>query len=459
MKKLIYIVISLAFVSIALTSCVEDNNYETPQISCTEPVLTGAEDTIEELITAWQQSGDGTLFFDEDYPDYIVGYVTSNDATGNFYKELYIQNDPTNPTASIKLNINMSDLYTKYNVGRKLYIYMKGFGIGLSHGEVVIMERGDGSGVSIRPNVAKRNIIRSCDIFEITPLALTSPSVVNDSHLGMFVAFPNMQFDISLVGQDFVNELDSYDSHRPITSCDDNSNIKLETSTYADFKNVALPVDQGSVKGIIARDYGDDFYVLRVNGVDAFVFDGDRCDPDILECDNPNVGGDVVVFDENFSSYAPNTTNLPGWTNVNVSGGNTVYKVKEYSGEQYMQIGAYNTNENPLEAWLVTPAINLDNTTDEELTFKTKTGYNNGAALSVFVSTDFTGDVATATWVMINTHIANGPSSGYGNFEDSGSVDISCLDGDVYFAFKYLGGDGGVTTTFQVDDVKVTGND
>ena len=124
-----------------------------------------------------------------------------------------------------------------------------------------------------------------------------------------------------------------------------------------------------------------------------------------------------------------------------------------------MQASAFRSGENPMEVWLVTPGIDLSTTTDEELTFETKVGYHNGDALSVFVSTDFTGDIDTATWALVDADLADSPSSGYGStFTESGSINISCLEGNVFVAFKYLGSDGGITTTFQIENVKVTGN-
>ena len=120
--------------------------------------------------------------------------------------------------------------------------------------------------------------------------------------------------------------------------------------------------------------------------------------------------------------------------------------------------------ENPDTAnrWLITPAINLDASTAEQLTFKTNVGYYNGDALSVYVSTDFTGnsaDIGDATWLAVDATLPQGPTSGYGTtFTNSGPINVSCLEGNMYVAFKYLGSSTGITTTFQVDDVKVTGN-
>ena len=141
-----------------------------------------------------------------------------------------------------------------------------------------------------------------------------------------------------------------------------------------------------------------------------------------------------------------------------LNGGSTLYSSRSFSGNRYVQISAYNSDESPLQAWLVTPEIDLDTTTDEELTFETNTGYDNGSALTAYVSSDFTGDVTTATWLKIDAELSEGPSSGYNSFSSSGSINISCLTGKLHIAFKYEGADGGITTTFQIDNVKITGN-
>ena len=60
----------------------------------------------------------------------VKGYVTSSDATGNFYKEFYIQDAPENPSAAIKLVLNQVDSYNQFNIGREVYISLKGLFVG-----------------------------------------------------------------------------------------------------------------------------------------------------------------------------------------------------------------------------------------------------------------------------------------------------------------------------------------
>ena len=178
-----------------------------------------------------------------------------------------------------------------------------------------------------------------------------------------------------------------------------------------------------------------------------------------IESTKEHIRKKPIKFEEDFEDITSTAaiTNA-GWTNINVHGGSTVYSSNSFSGNSYVQIAAYNSNESPLEAWLITPEINLDTTTDEEITFETNTGYDNGPALTTYISSDFNGDLTTATWIQLDAVLSEGPSNGYNNFIGSGAINISCLTGTFHVAFKYQGAANGITTTFQIDNVRVTGN-
>ena len=465
MKKIVFGLLSLTLLAYVFNSCVRDTDYETPQITCNEPEIDPASMTdIGAVLANWhainQSSYDRNVLefagVDDD-PVYLTGYVVSNDKTGNFYHELFIQDDLTNPQHAVKLAIDQRSLFTRYDLGRKLYVKLNGMGLNKVHGEYVIGELVGSDIIPIRAHIADENILRGCEPGDLQAKLVASPNDITDDMIGMYVQFDNMQFDLSEVGKTFVDPADSYDTDRLMKSCADESELILETSTYASFKDVVLPEKSGSVKGIISRNYGDDYYVLRVNNPEAFNFTNNRCDPPILDCHGNNIGGNTVLFYEDFSSYNNGDTNFPGWTNVNVNGGSTVFKIGNYQGNSFVKCSAYNSGEDPLEVWLITPPINLDNSTGEELTFKTLTGYNNGQPLKVYVSTDYNGDINSATWLLVDTTLADGPSSGYGSWVD-GSADISCLNGNVYVAFRYKGGESGITTTIEIDDIKVSAN-
>ncbi len=461
-KSILKLAVSLLFIVTTFTACVKDDNFDTPHVECNDAFL---ENIPAASITSFQNvvanyTGSISDFADMDADAvYFEGYVTSSDLKGNFYKELFIQDAPENPMYAVKLAIDVRGLYTKYPIGTKLLIKLNGLSIDKSHGELTIGENINGLS-NIRENVADANIHRTCTNEVIVPIEVTASSQVNNAMLGKYIQLKDAQFDLTVTGLPFVDPNDSYDTARTIVFCSDESTIKLETSSFAAYGDTPLPSKKFDVSGILSRDYGDDNYVLKLSSTaDILTNDDARCDPIILDCGTA-VAGANTIFSENFEGISDEADLIPlGWTNVNVNGGTHIWIDKTFSGNKYMQLGAYNSNENPLEAWLVTPAINLDGSTDESFTFDVNVGYYRGAALSVYASTDFTGDVQTATWQLIdNVTLPTGPSSGYGTFQSAGDINVSCLDGDVYFAFKYVGEDGGVTTTFQIDNVTVTGN-
>lgn len=117
-------------------------------------------------------------------------------------------------------------------------------------------------------------------------------------------------------------------------------------------------------------------------------------------------------------------------------------------------------------AWAISPQINLDNSSNEVLVFKTAsefiTSVNN--KLEVLISTDFDGiNVTTATWTPINANVASlstnlpsGSPDGVLNV-NSGEVNLSAMTGTFYLAFKATGSstDNNLDGSLRVDDIKI----
>ncbi|WP_338732504.1 DUF5689 domain-containing protein [Mangrovimonas cancribranchiae] len=207
----------------------------------------------------------------------------------------------------------------------------------------------------------------------------------------------------------------------------------------------------------------------------AFIYEGGENDiTTTVQISEVSIGGEGsggggsgntgAVFSEDFESgTAYEDLDLAGWTNYNVNGGANVFQFRSYDSNMYAQTSAYNSSEDPYEVWLVTPSIDLTSSTSATLNFGTKDGYYNGDALTTYISTDFSGsgDPTTATWTeLTGINYSTGNSGGYGDsFVNSGDIDLSAYAGQtVYIAFQYVGADGGVTTTYQIDNVEVSAN-
>ncbi|WP_452598945.1 DUF5689 domain-containing protein [Pontimicrobium sp. MEBiC01747] len=465
-----------------VNSCVEDDDYTVPEVlvPAVNPADFGTKTTFDAVISRYNDAvadGDDVGTFEFDAPLYIEGYVVSSDASGNFFEEIIIQNSPdandagSDPRRGLRIEINQRDLANFYNVGRKVYVRLnipkpnpvngneKWLAIGLENG-VYTLGKAEGTSLEqLEPFEYQDVVIRDPEVANLTPKVINSLSDLEENDENTLIQFSDAQFIKNAIESTNTyagEESDQFDGFRTIEKCDTGETIALQTSTFADFKSFPLAAGKGSITGILSRDFGDDFDVLIVNNTDAISFTStDRCDPIVLECTDP-VSTAFTVFEEDFQSIT-NESQLDtmGWTNINVSGGSERYEDSSFSGDRYMKISAFGTGESPLEAWLVTPAINLDSTTGEELTFEVSANFETGTVLTAFITENFTGDVTTTEWIELEANIPVG-GGGFGSFVAS-NLNISCLNGDVHVAFKYLGADGGAETRYHIDDIKVTG--
>lgn len=176
--------------------------------------------------------------------------------------------------------------------------------------------------------------------------------------------------------------------------------------------------------------------------------------------------GAKILFSEDFERLTANSDLAGnGWKNIPETGGK-YYQAKATNNNKYAEISAFATGEPLLVSWLILPMINLANSANEVLSFQTKDGFDNGALLQVYASTNYDGGNTPwkAKWVLLKAIISKGNGSGLGNnWVPSANISLSSFTGNLHIAFRYEGADPGNvfdkhTTTFQLDDVKIVGN-
>ena len=139
--------------------------------------------------------------------------------------------------------------------------------------------------------------------------------------------------------------------------------------------------------------------------------------------ENPIVGlADLVSY--NFAG------SFEGWTIYEESGADDVWT----SNSGYVQGNGYFGDQYSNEEWLVSPSIDLSGESDLKFQITQELDFAGDASLvKILVSTDFTGDVLTATWNEIV--LANPASQDMTTSED---YDFSAYDGEtINLAFKY----------------------
>ncbi len=448
--KLIKAIILITFLTATNFSCVQDDDFSIPEslgleenqdlTQLLDQINNGAVDlmTISQ-VKSFFVNGEVTLI---ESNIAVKGYVVSSDMTGNFYKEFYMQDEPENPTAGIKVVLNQVDSYNQFNIGREIYIKLQNLYIGETNsGDGVITIGGSinqyGDEVEeITENMAVSSILRSSNTFDIIPLSLNL-SEINDSHIGIFVTAQNAQFSNFLSGLTYVDPYDDYDTQRDLESCVDSGSIKVETSAYASFQDNLLPTEgSGTLSAVVTRSYDGDDRVMMLNSTDDVTFSSSRCDP---------------LFYDNFSG------SLNNW------------HVKSVQGEQGWEITPYGNpapsakmsgfsgGSNVNEDWLITTTIDLSSVTTASLTFQSVVRYN-GPSLTVHMSSDYNGGDPTSdgNWTELSVTLDTDADS-WSSWTDSGNIDLSSVTGgNVYIAFKYVSTTSG-SATYEIDNVLVMG--
>ncbi|PRX52083.1 DUF5689 domain-containing protein [Salegentibacter salegens] len=446
---------------LVLNSCVKTEDFQLPESKYQEINIEGDITGISAVKSNFNPETEEIYVFSETNT-LMEAYVVSSDEGGNFYKELVLQDKPENPTAGILLLVDDNSLFETYNFGRKIYVKLDGLALWSNNGVHQLGVRNRGDVVAIPPSRIDDHIIRTMEAAEIVPLQLEI-SEFNERHENLFIEVKNVQFNRNLLREQhhytFAGEVtDEYDGERQLESCSTGASAMLSTSTFSGFKSLYLPQNSGSVKGVLSRNFYDDYFVIAVNSPDDFNFDGERCDPDFLNCGNNNDRGSIVIFEEDFTGITSQTAlKEKGWTNLNVNGGKA-FEPGTFDGNRYIRVSAFNTEEAPMEAWLVSPSIDLDSTSGALLSFEIMSSYDNATILSVLVTEEFTGNVLTTNWTPLDAVIPIGPTNQYGKRFEKSEIDISCLKGDIRFAFRYLGAAPDKSTTYDIDNIRVSGN-
>jgi hypothetical protein len=452
MKNSKNLVIGL-FASLVLTSCVNDT-FDDPKINdCVNPGLTKTK----EVADIWAMSTAATQAYTAD--DIIEGYVVSSDEGGNFYKSMYVQ--PTDGSKGFNLSIDEVSLYAKhFQPGKKVFLKLKG----LSYANPSSYARGLVFGAAPTDVYAvdrlslqnyANHLIPSCDIISedaIVHHITLAQAIANDNYLNTLVEIDDVQFAEESIGGTYdPNRSDDYDASIYLVNAA--NSLAVRTSRYAAFAGSMVPSGRGTVRGVLTK-YNSGYQIILRTERDV------KLTLPRIDYFPPKIGTSIVynpTINETFESYATSSSGylFPGYVN-DAHIGSRYWDVKSFSSNKYIQMTSFNSGGNN-KTYLAVPVAF---TPGNKLSFKSKDGYYNGNVLRVYYSTNYTPgmDMSQATLVDITSSfaIASGTTTGYAtNFTNSGNFTIpASLTGNGFFIFEYSGS-ATVTTTMQIDDIKV----
>ncbi len=166
------------------------------------------------------------------------------------------------------------------------------------------------------------------------------------------------------------------------------------------------------------------------------------------------VDSNVILIDEGFD-VCPSSD----FQTFSVIGSND-WICDTYNNNSYMKANAYQ-GDTASNDWLISPAINLTQTQDEFISFRSWTKYWDALypSLKLLYSTDYigSGNPELANWDKLSY---NFPGENSSEWVESGNIDISKIEDDkVYFAWHYIstGVVANECSMWYVDDILIKG--
>ena len=362
----------------------------------------------------------------------VYAVVTADEQNGNLYKNVYVQDN----TGAIAVRLLFSGgLYQ----GDSIRIYLPGTVLSPYNGLMQL----DSVNVD-------NNVVKQATGVTVQPTVTSISALISQAGLGgdlqsKLIKLSGVQFVDSTGSLTYADPVNQITVNRQIKDCNGSQTLDVRSSGYANFAAQHLPTGKGDFVGI-ASWFGSSpqLYIRNINDVQM---NGPRCGS-AASC------APVSSLTEDFSSVTSNAViALDCWKNT-FTQGSVAWRGKvtgpDFSAEARISLGQAST------MWLVTPQIIYSSSQNLSFTSAKMSWVHDG--LTAWVSTDFTGDVTTATWTPVPATLA-GQADADNAWIPSGNIALSGIlpvgyTGTFVVAFKYQG-DAANSTTYRVDDVHV----
>ncbi len=367
---------------------------------------------------------------------YIKGAVVSSDETGNFYKSLTIEDE----SGAVAILVDATNLTSSYGLGSIAYVHLQDLFISDYNGLPQLGYAPSTSNVKRIPEGLLSSVVLASNESNNLSPTVVGLGELSEEYLNRYISIEDLEIEDGAIGSRFADGDNQQSVNHTLQDCDGNT-ILLRTSGFADFANDVVPSGNGSIKGVL-QVFGSD-YQLILNFPEDARFSDTRCDG------NGGGGNNNTSIDfEGQIDFDP--VSIDGWTNVAVQG-ERIWEKRSFDGNGFAEVKAYQDTSPVTEAWLISSEIDTEAT--GTLSFQSANAFYAHQGLSLWYSTDFSGDINTATWNELSATLADANSGDY-NWVNSGDIDLSSL-GSIVIGFKYEGTSGGNTTTYRLDNISI----
>ncbi|MEI8202410.1 MAG: DUF5689 domain-containing protein [Bacteroidota bacterium] len=379
--------------------------------------------TIADL-KAWD--GTGSVVIDSNW--YIRAIVVATDESGNYYKDMVMQDS----TGGIDIKLEKYSLYNDYPLGQVVYVALKGLYLSNANGTHSLGYKGVTGIVTLPTIMIDGHLFRDKFPGPVpAPVVLTSLTF-QDKYINTLVVFKGVSF--ADAGSTYADPLYLLGGMTPRNFTDTLSStaIIMRSSHYANFATDLLPSGTGNVRGILTKyNTSWQFCIRSLDDVYGFVKDSS------------------LILKESFA------TSLGSFSQYSVTGAqvwaiNATYSCAQMSG--------YSSGNLANEDWLISPALDLTHHININFTFQSAMNYGTAGdgSLKVYYSTNYsgTGNPNSATWTEFPSYAL---STGTWTYVPSGNLDMTSIGGThTYVAFKYTSTTSSAAT-WELQNVLIKG--
>ena len=181
----------------------------------------------------------------------IAGVVIANDSSGNFYKQIIIQD----ATGGIAVSIDDYNLYTSFPIGRKVYVKLSGLYMNDDGGLIYIGTSPDAGGnLSGIPSLLKDNYLIKGELnVPVSPTDVTVQDLKtdNDKYAYTLIRLNNFEVKVTDTAKTYANAINKTDASITVKNCAGDT-MALRNSGYSSFAGINVPNGNGALTAVYA---------------------------------------------------------------------------------------------------------------------------------------------------------------------------------------------------------------
>jgi DNA/RNA endonuclease YhcR with UshA esterase domain len=272
LRPILFVLVAI-FSTNFMSSCIKDK-FDTPPINGEDPALT-VTTTIAELKQLFE--GEPVEITDDLI---IAGVVSADDESGNFYKDLIIED----ASGGILIRIDRADAYVNFPVGRRIFIKCKGLWLGDYNNLIQL-------GGTLAPDPVNPGVNGIADALidqflfpgqynlTVIPTLTTIADlnrVDNNRFQSMLIKLENVEFDNASKGQMFADASNPQNGAKnlTVTDCDGNK-IIVRTSGYSSFASLLASEKIGTLVAVFS--IFNETPQLKIRDENDVMMENDRC--------------------------------------------------------------------------------------------------------------------------------------------------------------------------------------